>query len=446
MAGKRKTEEEKMSKAKRRKIVKKKSKKNLRLKLVYEPIGKLEEWAKNPRINDEAAEKLCGLIETYGFINPIVASPDGIIRAGHTRIKSAKSLGYKELPVLYVPFESEKAAEMFALADNKSSEWADWDRDLLNEFFAKAPKAKIPELEKISGFSQIEIEEIRGENEIEEDEIAEPPKKAYSRKGDLWILGNHRVMCGDATSEKDVGRLMKGKKADMIFADPPYGVNFERGKFVGRKKQAKGEIYEPMANDKLTGDDLGTFISTSFLNIKPYTLGASIYVWSAPLLEGCFSLSALVFSGMKVQSQIIWNKSPHVIGRADYHWKHEICWYGWWDGERHNWYGERDKKTVWDVSKGKAKIHPTMKPTELAIIAMNNSSISGNIVLDPFLGSGTTLIAAEQLHRICYGMEIEPIYVDVTIKRWQQLTGKTPTLLRKGKKIKKSLLKRGKNG
>jgi len=149
-----------MSKAKR-KIVKKKSKKNLKLKLVYESIEKLKRWKKNPRINDEAAERLCGLIEEYGFINPIVASPDKTIRAGDTRIQAAEKLGYKELPVLYVPFESEKAAEAYAVSDNKSSEWADWDKDLLDEFFSKVPKAKVPELEKTTGFTPVEIEGLK---------------------------------------------------------------------------------------------------------------------------------------------------------------------------------------------------------------------------------------------------------------------------------------------
>jgi DNA modification methylase len=210
----------------------------------------------------------------------------------------------------------------------------------------------------------------------------------------------------------------------MIFTDPPYGVDFERGKFVGREKAAKGASLPKIANDDLKGSALGEFVADALrLGFEATVFGGACYVWAPSLREGFAILEAVSTAGFKVQSQIIWNKRPFVIGRNDYHWKHEVCWYGF-KGTNHQWYGGRDQGTVWDIDKPhRMEDHPTQRPVELARRAIQNSSRPGEVVLDLFLGSGTTLIAAGIEGRRCFGLELEPRYCDVIVARWEQHTG-----------------------
>jgi DNA modification methylase len=244
------------------------------------------------------------------------------------------------------------------------------------------------------------------------------------KKGDIWILGNHRLMCGDSIMIDDVEKMMDGKKADMVFTDPPYGVAFKQGQYISIDKRGKNRKFEPIANDDKKGNDHKEFIQLALSNAAIVSNVCSIYVWSPTLLQGAAILQAIIDSGWHVQSQLIWNKSTFVIGRADYHWKHEICWYGY-KGKKHQWFGGRNKSTVWDCPKIKSSnLHPTMKPVKLAEIACINSSKTGDIILDLFGGSGSTLIACENLNRHCFMMEILPNYCDIIIKRWEEFTHK----------------------
>ena len=437
--------------------------KDRKLQIQYIELEKLKGWEKNPRINDEAAEKLVKLIEEHGFIDPIIATPDGTIRAGHTRAKAAKIKGMKKVPVIYVEFATEKHAEAFSLADNKAGEWADWDFKKLVSILLDLDTGEL-DLD-ITGFEIDEIEDLIAEYSDEEvdeednfnledelDKIEEP----ITQKGDIWILGNHRFICDDCTKPEVVRELMGDHEADMIFTDPPYNVDYEGS--TGMKIQ----------NDNQEDSVFYQFLYDSFSNMHEATkMGGPIYICHADS-EGLNFRKAMMEAGWNQTQTLIWVKNALVMGRQDYHWQHEPILYGWKPGEAHKWYGFRDKSTVYDddidinsLKKAELKdllinvlneinttvqrqdkprkndLHPTMKPLPLVRHYIKNSSRRKEIVLDLFLGSGSTLIAAEQLERICYGAELDPVYADVTVIRYIRFKGCTDgiRLLRAGKEI-----------
>jgi site-specific DNA-methyltransferase (adenine-specific) len=245
------------------------------------------------------------------------------------------------------------------------------------------------------------------------DYVPEAQEQAITSEGDLWLLGDHRLLCGDSTKEEDVGRLMAGKTADMVHTDPPYNIDYTGG----------SKLREKIENDKL--DNFNEFLISVYKNISNSLVnGGAIYVWHASS-ESYYFVSEYLKTDLLFKSLIVWNKNNSTFGRSDYHWKHELCIYGWKSGSSHKWFGDRKQTTVWDIDRpSRSEEHPTMKPVDLCIKAITNSSDKNMIVLDVFGGSGSTLIACEQTNRKCFMMELDPKYCDVIIRRWQDLTGK----------------------
>ncbi len=394
-------------------------------------VSSLSPFTNNSRTHsEEQIKQLCDSIQNFGFTNPVLIDEDGTIIAGHCRVIAANQLSIDEIPcvVLRGLNDVEKAA--YVIADNKLALNAGWDINILqNQFeFLKAHDFDL----ELTGFSLEELCDLLPHEEPEvfcdEDDCPDVPEEPVAKLGDVWVLGEHRLMCGDSTSIDAVDRLMDGVKADMVFTDPPYGVNFKQGQFCGQTKAVKARNFSPIKNDEKQGEDLKEFLKQVFTNLFAVTDVCSIYSWSPPLAEGFSILNALMESGWHIQSQIIWNKSSMVMGRCDYHWKHEVCWYGY-KGKNHKWNGGRTKVSVWDVKKQMVSdLHPTMKPVELAEMACLNSTNIGDNVIDLFGGSGSTLIACEKLKRKCFMMELDPKYCDVIVARWEKYSGKKAVL------------------
>jgi DNA modification methylase len=386
-------------------------------------IDRLKPYANNARQHSaKQLEQIRGAMRSYGWTTPILAREDGTIIAGHARWEAGKLEGFTEVPVIVARGWTDEQCRAYTLADNRIALNGAWDEDVLKLELGELSALGI-DLEPL-GFELAELGKLLGSKEglTDPDDVPEPPAQPVSRLGDLWILGKHRLLCGDSTKAEDVTRLMGGQKADLIITDPPYGVDFERGKYVSREKAAKGPDYAPIANDELKGDELTEFVQSALAQAFEASKDASIYVWCTCLDEGAM-LASVRGAGFKVQSQIVWRKTPFVIGRAGYHWQHENCWYGF-KKTGHPWYGGRDKCTVWDCPKPqKCDLHPTMKPVALYATAIANSSKAGDIVLDVFAGAGPLAIACEQSGRSAYMMELAPVYCDVIIRRWSEFVG-----------------------
>jgi DNA modification methylase len=388
-------------------------------------LDQLIPYAANARTHTPAQiSKIAASITEFGFTNPVLIDGKKGVVAGHGRLLAAQQLGMDVVPSIELSHLSAAQRRAYVLADNRLALDAGWDDELL--------RMELGDLRDdgfdlgLIGFEGPELDALFGEgNEGLTDPDAAPEVEAVavSRLGDVWLLGGHRLVCGDCTDAAIVDALMGETRARLILTDPPYGVEFERGKFVGRSKAAKGAPFAPIANDELKGPELTAFLSEALGLALTVGNAPAVYVWSPSLAEGSAILQAVQAAGVHVQSQIIWRKTPFVIGRADYHWQHEVCWYGY-AGKHHPWYGGRDKGTVWDCPKPqRMDVHPTMKPVALFQVAVENSSAPKDIVLDPFSGSGTTIIAAEMTGRICHAIEIEPKYIDVAVRRWQAFTG-----------------------
>ena len=381
-------------------------------------IGTLKPHPKNPRIHPDAAlERLGKSIKEYGWTNPVLVSSDGFILAGHARVKAAKLVGISKAPIIRLPLEGARA-EAYLVADNKLQEMTEWDFPKLSEILAEVDVANI-DIE-VTGFDQQEIDELLsrlhqpGEGQTDEDAVPDV-KDAICKKGDLWQLGNHRLLCGDATVQADVDKLMGGEGAVLMVSDPPYGVNYETD---GKNPRWRGDS-SPMANDNL-GKDQGQFWTDAFV-LWPLNGDAYIFSPSGPLISAL--AASIQEAGITHHQWLIWAKHQFVLGRSHYHYRHEHIYYGW--KGKTSWNGSRTEDSVWDHNRPmKSPEHPTMKPAALCEKAITNSSKVGNIVLDPFGGSGSTLIACEKLGRRCYMMEIDPHYCDVIIKRWEDYTGK----------------------
>ena len=369
-------------------------------------IKELTPYEKNPRKNDEAVQYVAESIKQFGFKVPIVIDKNNVIIAGHTRYKAAKKLKLKTVPCLIADDLTDEQIKAFRLADNKVAEFSEWDFDLL--------ELELKELENFDldfdltdfGFEDIfDGTEITAE-EAEEDNIddIELPKEPKSKLGDIYQLGNHRLMCGDSTSINDVELLMDNNLADMVLTDPPYNIDISNTKGLKIK------------NDNMGDDEFFKFLSSAFFNLeKSLKLGGAFYIWFATR-ESINFRQALNKNNLVVRQELIWNKNHMVIGRQDYQWKHEPCLYGWKDGAAHYFVDDRTQTTVIDEDKPQVNdLHPTMKPIKLLARQISNSSRTNEIVLDLFGGSGSTLIACEQLNRRCFMMELDPKYVDVII-------------------------------
>ena len=384
-------------------------------------ISDIKEYENNPRKNDQAVEAVASSIRSFGFKVPIIIDSNNVIIAGHTRLKASKKLGYTEVPCLIASDLTSEQVKAFRLADNKVSELAEWDLDKLSEELSFIEM----DMEQF-GFEDLEQELERDVLEDEFDENEELPITPYAKKGDIFLLGNHRLMCGDSTIADDVTKLTDGKQMDMIFTDPPYNVDYEGS--TGMKIQ----------NDKQKDEDFYNFLSSAFINmansVKP---GGAIYCCHADT-EGLNFRTAFKNAGFKLAECLIWVKNSLVLGRQDYHWRHEPILYGWKEGGAHYFVDDRTQDTIWEYNKPKANnLHPTMKPLELVGKAIKNSSRKGELILDLFGGSGSSLIASEQIERNAYLMELDERYVDVIVKRYLKFvqTYDNCYLLRDGNKI-----------
>ena len=386
-------------------------------------LAELVPYEKNPRKNDEAVKYVQASIKEFGFKVPIVIDKDNVIVAGHTRYKAAKKLKMDEVPCIIADDLSEEQIKAFRLADNKVSEQAVWDFDLLSGELDGIVDIDMTDF----GFADIVTEE----EDAEEDEYeVELPVEPRSKLGDVYQLGRHRLMCGDSTLIDDVLKLMGDAKADLLLTDPPYNVEIVGGSHAisaeERKKQGKLTIQ----NDKMEAEDFREFLTLCFSNA--YTVmksGACFYVWYASREVVNFQES-LEAAQLPVKQELIWNKSSLVMGRQDYQWKHEPCLYGWKEGAGHLWASDRKQTTVINMEKPtRNNLHPTMKPVPLFDYQIKNNTKGGDIVLDLFGGSGTTIMACEQNGRNAYTMEFDPRYVDVIIDRWEQFTGEKAVLL-----------------
>ena len=383
------------------------------MEIINIAIRDIHPYPNNPRKNSDAVDAVAESIRQCGYCAPIIVDEDHIILAGHTRYKALKKLGWKECPVLLLQGMSDEQKRKYRLLDNKTGEIATWDLDALAE-----------ELEALDfdGFDfGFEVSETVTDDEAQEDDYeVNPPAQPKSKRGDIYVLGRHRLMCGDSTSADDVQALVGSTQIDMLLTDPPYGVDYT-GKTADALK---------IENDAQTDEDLEIFLSSAFRGadavMKP---GAVFYIWHASLNMPPFE-SACQEVGWEVRQVLIWAKNSLVLGRQDYQWQHEPCLYGWKGGAAHKWTSDRKQSTLLNFDRPtKNKEHPTMKPVPLFDYLIKNNSEVGDNILDLFAGSGTLAIACEQNGRNAYMMEYDPKYVDVIIDRWERLTGKKAVLI-----------------
>lgn len=378
-------------------------------------VTELKEYENNPRNNEAAIDAVADSITEFGFRVPIVIDEYDVIIAGHTRLKAARKLGLNTVPCVVADDLTPEQIKAFRLADNKTGEIAEWNFELL-----ESELAAVSDFFDMSAFGFEFSEKIK--TEFTEEELPEINEEVEPRvkTGEVWQLGNHRLICGDTTKKDMLEILMSGQVADMVFTDPPYNVAYE-GKTDKKLK---------IQNDKMQSEDFSVFLQSAFENVSAFMKnGAAIYVCYAHKEEVNF-IRAFENAGFYHAQTLIWNKSSFTLGRSDYQWKHEPIIYGWKHGAAHYFLDDRTQTSVWDIEKpNKNDIHPTMKPVGLCSKAIYNSSRENEIVLEPFAGSGSTLIACEQAKRKCYASEIDPKYCDVIIDRWEKLTGKQAILL-----------------
>jgi len=371
------------------------------MKIVLKSVYDLIEYDNNPRHNDEAVEAVANSIREFGFKVPIIITSEDVIVAGHTRLKASKKLGLTEVPCIVADDLTEEQIKAFRLADNKTSELATWNFEALMD-----------ELDNIDmnmlqfGFEDLYDDIPDNAEDDDFDVYDELEDDAESIRGDIYVLGRHRLLCGDSTLKADVDTLVNGQEVDMIFTDPPYNVDYEG---------TAGKIQ----NDKQEDSEFYDFLFKAFTNMFEHTKkGGNIYVCHADT-EGLNFRNAYKNAGFKLASCLIWVKNSLVLGRQDYHWRHEPILYGWKEGAAHYFVDDRTQDTIWEYNKPRRnEDHPTMKPLELVGKAISNSSRPNELVLDLFGGSGSTLIAAEQLSRVSYLMELDERYVDVIVKRF----------------------------
>jgi DNA modification methylase len=390
------------------------------------PIDGLRPYERNPRTHSEAqVDQIAASMVEFGWTNPVLVDEQGSVLAGHGRLLAARKLGLAEVPVIRFEHLSEAQKRAYLIADNQLALQAGWSEELLAEELAWLRNESF-DLDLI-GFDASELERLLaladGDSALDEteDEVPEPPEDPVSRAGDLWILGNHRLLCGDATVLADVERVLGGQLADMTWTDPPYNVDYANSP----KDKLRGK-HRPILNDKL-GDGFETFLHDACVNIVSVTKGACYICMSSSELHTL--QRAFGAAGGKWSTFVIWAKSTFTLGRADYQRQYEPILYGWKEGSDHYWCGARDQGDVWFFDKPvRNDLHPTMKPVALVERAIRNSSKSRDIVLDPFGGSGSTLIACEKTGRQARLIELDPKYVDVIIQRWQDWTDATAVL------------------
>ena len=375
--------------------------------------------------NAQQINKLRSSLREFGFINPVIIDRDFNVIAGHGRIMAAKEEGINEVPCVFVDYLTEAQKKAYILADNRMAMDAGWDEELL-KVEIEALQAEDFDL-SLTGFDESELagffdtaDDAKDDDFDVDAELEKPP---VTKSGDLWLLGNHRLLCGDSTKEENYTLLMNGKKANLVVTDPPYNVNYQG---------TAGKI----KNDNLENDKFYQFLFDAFTCMeKAMANDASIYVFHADT-EGLNFRKAFADAGFYLSGTCIWKKQSLVLGRSPYQWQHEPCLFGWKKNGKHRWYSDRKQTTIWEFDKPKKNgDHPTMKPVPLIAYPIKNSSMSNCIVLDPFGGSGSTLIACEQTNRICHTIELDEKYCDVIVKRYieQAGTAENVSVVRDGK-------------
>ena len=392
-------------------------------------IDTLVPYVNNARTHsDEQVMKLRSSLREFGFINPIIIDRDNNVLCGHGRLLAAKAEGIKQVPCVYADNLTEAQKKAYILADNRMALDAGWDEDLL--------AVEMEELQNLgydlslTGFDETELANLfSDENEAKEDNFdvdAELEKPCFSKSGDIWHLGRHKLICGDSTKAETFETLMGDIKANLVITDPPYNVNYEG---------TAGKI----KNDNMDNDKFYQFLLAAFENTSNAMADdASIYVFHADT-EGLNFRKAFADAGFYLSGTCIWKKQSLVLGRSPYQWQHEPILFGWKKKGKHKWYTGRKESTIWEFDKPKKNgDHPTMKPIPLLAYPIANSSMSNSVVLDPFGGSGSTLIACEQTNRICYTIELDEKFCDVIVKRYIEQVGKTDdvTVDREGKTYK----------
>jgi len=386
------------------------------------PIDRLIPYARNARTHSEAQiAQIAASIREWGWTTPILVDDNGTVLAGHGRLAAARQLQMTEVPVIVASGWSDAKRRAYVLADNKLALNAGWDDELLTLELGELGDLGF-DLQLI-GFNDEEIKALQpvevNEGLTDPDEVPEPPPEPITKPGDVWVMGKHRLMCGDSTSTDHLAQLTQGNLVDMWLTDPPYNVAYEGG----TKEKLK------IKNDEMGDEQFRQFLLDAYTAadtvMKP---GAVFYIWHADS-EGYNFRGAAKDAGWTVRQCLIWKKSSIVMGRQDYHWKHEPCLYGWKDGAGHLWAADRKQTTILEFDRpSRNGEHPTMKPVALFEYQMLNNTKGGDLVLDSFGGSGTTLIAAEKNGRVACLMELDPKYCDVIVKRWENFTGNKAVL------------------
>ena len=404
------------------------------------PLDRLLPYAANARTHpDEQVAQIAGSIAEFGFNVPCLVDERGVLVAGHGRLLAAQRLGLSQVPVIRLDHLTDAQARAYRIADNQIALNSGWDDALLSAEVARLKEDGV-DLELL-GFPEDELDRLlagldgeKGGNE-DEDVVPEPPVTPISRPGDLWILGRHRLLCGDATCASDVARLLGDVRPHLMVTDPPYGVDYDPS------WRNDAGVSATARTGRVSNDDRADWREAWAL-----FPGDVAYVWHAGVHARTVAES-LDASGFPIRSQIIWSKSRFVLGRGDYHWQHEPCFYAVRKGATGHWQGARDQSTVWMIGGGgdedAATVHGTQKPVECMRRPMINNSERGDAVYEPFAGSGTTMIAAESVERRCFAMEIDPRYCDVIIERWQSFTGSKAQLETDGRSFEDLQSERG---
>jgi DNA modification methylase len=381
-------------------------------------VNRVVPYEGNPRVNDKAVDAVAASIREFGWRVPIVCDENMVIIAGHTRHKAALKLGLQTVSVHVARGLTPAQARAYRIADNQTATLSQWDDDKLPLELMALQKADFDL--SLTGFPEEEILRFLGappaEGSTDPDDVPEPPVEPVTKAGDLWVLGRHRLLCGDATKPEDLARLLPESPADLLLTDPPYNVGYE-GKTADRLT---------IANDAMDPAEYRAFLASALTaagrHLRP---GGSFYLWHADLTALPVRL-ACADAGLQIRQGLVWVKSALAPGRQDYQWRHEPCLYGWADGAAHTWLSDRSQTTVLEFDKpAKNDDHPTMKPVGLFAYLMGNSCKPSGSVLDPFAGSGTTVIAAEQTGRTALLVELDPRYCDVVVKRFEAFTGLT---------------------
>ncbi|MDO5757315.1 MAG: site-specific DNA-methyltransferase [Rhodobacterales bacterium] len=390
------------------------------------PVGKLVPYAQNARTHSESqVAQIAASISEFGFTNPILVGGDSVIIAGHGRLMAAQQLGVEKVPVIVLDHLSEAQRRALVIADNKIAENAGWDEDLL-----RAELEVLQDFEfdlSLVGFSDEELNDLLGDFDGEgeagamdgEDEVPDAPVDPVSLLGDMWILDGHRLLCGNSTVASDVERLLGGVRPMLMVTDPPYGVDYDPSWRNTTGASATRRTGKVLNDDRADWREAWALFP-----------GDVAYVWHGAL-HATTVADSLIDCGFNVRSQIIWAKDRLVLSRGDYHWQHEPCWYAVKKTGKGHWAGDRKQTTLWHIAnkdQDAQTVHGTQKPVECMRRPILNNSSPGQAIYEPFMGSGTTLIAAETTGRVCFGIELNPVYVDVGVERWQNLTGKTAIL------------------